>query len=103
RGCARLRGVCAFPGPPPTFVLSSATVGNPAEHAGRLTGLDAMAVSHDDAPRGAVALVLWEPRFTSFRGENGAPVRRAASSESADLLADLVSSGVRTLAFVRSR
>src|SRR6185369_14905827 len=36
-------------------------------------------------------------------GENGAPVRRAASSESADLLADLVAQGVRTLAFVRSR
>ena len=36
-------------------------------------------------------------------GENGAPVRRAASSETADLLADLVAEGVRTLAFVRSR
>jgi DEAD/DEAH box helicase domain-containing protein len=99
----RLRRVCAFHGSDPTFVLASATVGNPAEHAGRLTGLDVMAVSHDDAPRGEVALALWEPRFTSFRGENGAPVRRAASSESADLLADLVSGGVRTLAFVRSR
>jgi len=99
----RLRRVCAFHGSDPTFVLASATVGNPAEHAGRLTGLDVMAVSRDDAPRGEVALALWEPRFTSFRGENGAPVRRAASSESADLLADLVSGGVRTLAFVRSR
>jgi len=99
----RLRRVCAFHGSDPTFVLASATVGNPAEHAARLTGLDVMAVSQDDAPRGEVAVVLWEPRFTSFTGENGAPVRRAASSESADLLADLVSEGVRTLAFVRSR
>ena len=99
----RLRRVCAFHGSDPTFVLASATVGNPAEHASRLTGLDVMAVSQDDAPRGEVAVVLWEPRFTSYAGENGAPVRRAASSESADLLADLVSQGVRTLAFVRSR
>jgi DEAD/DEAH box helicase domain-containing protein len=99
----RLRRVCAFHGSDPTFVLASATVGNPAEHASRLTGLDVMAVSHDDAPRGEVALVLWEPRLTSFTGEHGAPVRRAASSESAELLADLVSAGVRTLAFVRSR
>ena len=30
-------------------------------------------------------------------------MRRAASSEAADLLADLVAEGVRTLAFVRSR
>ena len=29
----------------------------PAEHASRLTGLDVMAVSHDDSPRGEVALV----------------------------------------------
>jgi DEAD/DEAH box helicase domain-containing protein len=99
----RLRRVCAFHGREPTFVLASATVGNPAEHASRLTGLDVMAVSHDDSPRGEVALALWEPRFTSYTGENGAPVRRAASSEAADLLADLVSEGVRTLAFVRSR
>jgi DEAD/DEAH box helicase domain-containing protein len=99
----RLRRVCAHHGSSPTFVLASATVGNPAEHASRLTGLDVMAVSHDDSPRGEVALALWEPRFTSYAGENGAPVRRAASSESADLLADLVSEGVRTLAFVRSR
>ncbi len=99
----RLRRVCAAHGSDPTFVLASATVGNPAEHASRLTGLDVMAVSHDDAPRGEVALALWEPRFTSYAGENGAPLRRAASSESADLLADLVSEGVRTLAFVRSR
>ena len=47
--------------------------------------------------------MLWEPPFTSFTGENGAPVRRAASSETADLLADLVAEDVRTLAFVRSR
>ena len=99
----RLRRVCAFHGSEPTFVLASATVAGPAEHASRLTGLDVMAVSHDDSPRGEVALALWEPRFTSYAGENGAPVRRAASSESADLLADLVSEGVRTLAFVRSR
>ena len=99
----RLRRVCAFHGSDPTFVLASATVGNPAEHASRLTGLDVMAVQHDDSPRGEVALALWEPRFTSYAGENGAPVRRAASSESADLLADLVAQGVRTLAFVRSR
>src|SRR6185369_7235333 len=36
-------------------------------------------------------------------GENGAPVRRSATAESADLLADLVADGVRTLVFVRSR
>ncbi|MCB0896656.1 MAG: DEAD/DEAH box helicase [Nocardioides sp.] len=99
----RLRRVCALYGAHPTFVLASATVAEPEAFAQRLTGLDTMAVTGDTSPRGEVSLVLWEPPFTSFAGENGAPVRRAASSEAADLLADLVVEDVRTLAFVRSR
>ena len=99
----RLRRVCAAYGASPTFVLASATVAEPEVSASRLTGLDTMAVTDDASPRGQVALALWEPPFTSFAGENGAPVRRSATAEIADLLADLVSDGVRTLAFIRSR
>ena len=99
----RLRRVCALHGADPTFVLASATVAGRAEAAGRLCGLPVEAVTDDASPRGAVTLGLWEPPLTSYAGENGAPVRRAASSETADLLADLVVEGVRTLAFVRSR
>lgn len=99
----RLRRVCALYGADPTFVLASATVAEPAAAAERLTGLDVLAVTGDASPRGEVSLLLWEPPFTSHAGENGAPVRRAASSEAADLLADLVVEDVRTLAFIRSR
>ncbi|MGD9958537.1 DEAD/DEAH box helicase [Nocardioides sp.] len=99
----RLRRVCALYGADPTFVLASATVAEPALAAGRLTGLPVRAVTDDASPHGQVALALWEPAFTSYAGENGAPVRRAASSEVADLLTDLVLEGVRTLAFIRSR
>ena len=99
----RLRRVCAMYGAHPTFVLASATVAQPEVTASRLTGLDVVALTRDDSPRGRVSLLLWEPPFTSYAGENGAPVRRAASSEVADLLADLVAEDVRTLAFIRSR
>ncbi len=99
----RLRRICALYGAHPTFVLASATVAEPAATAQRLTGLDCLAVTDDASPRGQVSLALWEPPFTSWLGENDAPVRRAASSETADLLADLVAEDVRTLAFVRSR
>ena len=99
----RLRRVCARYGATPTVVLASATMSEPAEAAARLTGLPVTAVTEDGSPRGRVALALWEPPFTSFLGEHGAPVRRSATSETADLLADLVVAGVRTLAFVRSR
>jgi DEAD/DEAH box helicase domain-containing protein len=99
----RLRRLCAAYGAYPTFVLASATVAEPEVHAARLTGLDVLPVTDDASPRGQVAIALWEPPFTSYAGEHGAPVRRAASSETADLLADLVVEGIRTLAFVRSR
>jgi DEAD/DEAH box helicase domain-containing protein len=99
----RLRRLCAAYGADPTFVLASATVAEPEVAAHRLIGADVLAVTGDTSPRGEVTLALWEPPFSSGAGENGAPVRRAASSETADLLADLVAEGVRTLAFVRSR
>jgi DEAD/DEAH box helicase domain-containing protein len=99
----RLRRICARYGSTPTFVLASATISEPEVTAARLTGLPVRAVTEDASPRGQVALALWEPPFASYLGENGAPVRRAATSEAADLLTDLVVAGVRTLAFVRSR
>ena len=99
----RLRRVCALYGANPTFVLASATVAEPDVLAGRLTGHEVTAVTDDASPRGEVVLGLWEPPFTGHLGENGAPVRRAATSEVADLLTDLVVEGVHTLAFVRSR
>jgi DEAD/DEAH box helicase domain-containing protein len=99
----RLRRVCASYGADPVFVLASATVADPAVSAERLIGSPVEAFTEDASARGEVTLALWEPPFTSFGGENGAPVRRSAGAEVADLLADLVSSGVRTLAFVRSR
>ncbi len=99
----RLRRVCARYGADPVFVLASATVADPGEAALRLTGLHVAAVTDDGSPHAPQDVVLYEPPFSSVTGENGAPARRSALAETGDLLADLVSSGVRTLAFVRSR
>ncbi|MCW2819203.1 MAG: helicase [Marmoricola sp.] len=99
----RLRRVAALYGASPTFVLASATVSEPEVSASRLTGLPVSAVDLDGSPRGRLTLALWEPPLVPGQGENGAPTRRAATSEVADLLTDLVVDGVRTLAFVRSR
>jgi len=99
----RLRRVARLHGADPTFVLASATVAEPEAAAERLLGVPVTAVTADHSPRGRLTVGLWEPPLTPYVGERGAPVRRAASSETADLLADLVAEGVRTLAFVRSR
>ncbi|MEV7009571.1 DEAD/DEAH box helicase [Streptosporangium sp. NPDC051022] len=99
----RLRRICARYGAAPAFLLSSATASEPGAFATRLTGLQMAEVTTDTSPRGATTFALWEPPLTELRGEGGAPLRRPAAVESADLLADLVAADVRTLAFVRSR
>ncbi|MEV0726874.1 DEAD/DEAH box helicase [Micromonospora purpureochromogenes] len=102
----RLRRQCAKYGRTPVFVLASATSGDPATAAGRLTGLPVAAVTEDTSPRGGVTFALWEPPLlpnSSGEVADLAPVRRSALRETADLLADTVAEGVRTLAFVRSR
>ena len=112
----RLRRICARYGAHPVFVLASATAGDPATSASRLTGLPVTAVTEDGSPRGGITFALWEPRLlpglagTGGIGAGGigaggdaAPVRRSALREAADLLADAVVHGARTLAFVRSR
>ncbi|MBW3640979.1 MAG: DUF1998 domain-containing protein, partial [Actinobacteria bacterium] len=99
----RLRRVCARYGAYPVFLLASATASEPEVSASRLTGLPVLTVTDDASPRGATQFALWEPPLLPAGGENGAPVRRSATAETADLLADLVVEGARTLAFVRSR
>ncbi|MFE2167413.1 DEAD/DEAH box helicase [Streptomyces sp. NPDC059447] len=100
----RLRRLCARYGSEPVFLLASATSSDPATAASRLTGVPVTEITDDASPRGEVVFALWEPPLlTELRGEKGAPVRRTATAETADLLTDLVVQGVRTVAFVRSR
>jgi DEAD/DEAH box helicase domain-containing protein len=99
----RLRRICAHYGSAPTFVLASATAGDPGAAAAALIGADVEPVTEDAAPHAARVFALWEPPLTAGRGENDAPVRRSAGSEAARILADLSIEGARTLAFVRSR
>ena len=99
----RLRRICAAYGSEPVFILASATTAEPALAAERLVGQPVAAVTEDGSPRGETAFALWEPPVVSARGEHGAPVRRSAVAEVADLLGDLVLEEAQTVAFVRSR
>jgi DEAD/DEAH box helicase domain-containing protein len=99
----RLRRICAFHGADPQFVLASATMADPAEVAGRLTGLDVVAVDEDASPRPARSVVLWQPPLLDSGDDERIQVRRSVTAEAADLLADLVVERTRSLVFVRSR
>ncbi|WP_189877278.1 DEAD/DEAH box helicase [Streptomyces bluensis] len=99
----RLRRLCTRYGASPVFLLASATAAEPSVAASRLTGVPVVEVADDASPRGELVFALWEPPLTELHGEKGAPVRRTATAETADLLTDLVLQGVRSVVFVRSR
>jgi DEAD/DEAH box helicase domain-containing protein len=99
----RLRRLAARYGGSPTFILASATSGDPAGAASRLVGVPVTAVVEDASPRGAMTFALWEPPLLPPSEEDLPAVRRSALRETADLLTDAVVTGTRTLAFIRSR
>jgi DEAD/DEAH box helicase domain-containing protein len=95
----RLRRVARLYGAEPRFVLASATIANPRELAERLTGLDFELLDDDGAPRAGREIAMWNPPVIEQR----TMTRRSPVSEAADLLVELVSRGVRTICFMRSR
>ncbi|MDP9184486.1 MAG: DEAD/DEAH box helicase [Actinomycetota bacterium] len=95
----RLRRLVAMHRGDPRWCLASATIGNPAELAERLTGLDVKVVSGDAAPRGRKLFALWNPPIID--DETGA--RRSALSEASTVMTHLVDHGARTIGFTRSR
>jgi DEAD/DEAH box helicase domain-containing protein len=95
----RLRRVADRYGAAPRFVAASATIGNPAELALRLTGLEFDAFAEDASPRGTKHFVLWNPPVI----DEPSGARRSANAEAAELFSALVGEGVRTITFAKSR
>ena len=95
----RLRRLATHYGSEPTFVLTSATIGNPTQLANRLTGVDMTLVEGDDSPTGERLVALWNPPLEDR--EMG--TRRSPLYETSDIYVDLVRRGTHTIAFGRSR
>jgi DEAD/DEAH box helicase domain-containing protein len=95
----RLRRLVEHYGGSPRWCLASATVGNPAELAARLTGVDVDVVDGDAGPAGEKLFALWNPPIVDE--ETGE--RRSALAEASWLMGRLVADDVRTIGFTRSR
>ncbi|MYB45287.1 MAG: DEAD/DEAH box helicase [Acidimicrobiia bacterium] len=95
----RLRRLAAHYGADPTFVLTSATIGNPVDLAERLCGVDVSLVDGDDSPAGERMVAVWNPPLK----EEDSSSRRSSIAETTDLYVDLVRRGIHTIAFGRSR
>lgn len=96
----RLRRLANIYGTEPRFLLASATIANPVELAEQLTGLSDFALIDDDsAPRAARHVAMWNPPLLDKRlGLRGSPL-----ADAAELFAELIKAGARTICFMKSR
>jgi DEAD/DEAH box helicase domain-containing protein len=96
----RLRRIAAAYGTEPRFLLASATIANPAELAERLTGLPEITqIDRDGSPGSKRTVAMWNPPIV----DEQLATRRSPLAEAADLLAELVGQGARTIVFMKSR
>jgi DEAD/DEAH box helicase domain-containing protein len=95
----RLQRICAFYGSDPQFICTSATIGNPQEHAARVTGKPITLIDRNGAPSGARVIAFINPPIVNR--ELG--IRRDTLMEVRELASEFIRNGIPTIAFARSR
>ena len=95
----RLRRICRKLGSDPQFILCSATIANPGEHAERLVGLPFEVIDDDGSPYGGKDFALWNPPMIDL----AKGTRRSTNSEATQIYVELLKRHTRTMTFVRSR
>src|SRR5205807_8592514 len=95
----RLRRLAGVYGAEPQLVLATATIANPGELVRDLAGVEATVVDEDTAPRAERTILLWNPELVD--AELG--LRASALGDASRLMATLVSRGLRTICFAKSR
>ena len=95
----RLRRLCRMVNADPQFILCSATIANPREHAERLVGLPFDVVDDDGSPYGGKDFIFWNPPMIDLAEGS----RRSTNSEATQVFVELLKRHTRTMTFVRSR
>jgi DEAD/DEAH box helicase domain-containing protein len=95
----RLRRLARVYGAEPQFLLASATIANPGDLARALTGAETTVIGDDGAPRAERTVALWNPPLT----DEELGLRASPLGEASRLMGDLVTRGLRTLCFAKSR
>jgi len=95
----RLKRVAAFYGTSPQFILTSATIGNPKELAEKLTESPVTLIDEDGSARGERHFIIYNPPIVN----ESLGLRASALLESVRLAQDVLSAGVQSVVFARSR
>ena len=95
----RLKRIARFYGAAPQFILTSATIANPAEFASQLIEEPVQLIDQDGSARGPRHFLLYNPPVV----DQELGLRRSAYQESVRLAEDLLAYNVQTIIFARSR
>jgi DEAD/DEAH box helicase domain-containing protein len=95
----RLKRVAAFYGTNPQFILTSATIGNPKELAEKLIESPVTLIDEDGSARGERHFIIYNPPIV----DESLGLRKSALLESVRLAQDVLSAGVQSVVFARSR
>ena len=95
----RLKRICAFYGASPQFILCSATIGNPKQHAEALIEHGVTAITESGAPTGDKHVLLWNPPVVN----PDLGLRASARSQSNRIARLAIKAGLKTLVFAQTR
>ena len=95
----RLKRVADFYGAQPQFILTSATIGNPAELASRLIEAPVKLVDSDGSGRGERHFLIYNPPVV----DEALGLRKNSIQESVRLAEDLLRNNLQSVVFARSR
>jgi DEAD/DEAH box helicase domain-containing protein len=95
----RLKRVARFYGASPQFVLTSATIGNPAELGEALIEEPVVLVDHDASPTGEKHFLIYNPPVV----DSALGLRRSMLLEVVQLVSDLLAHDVQSIVFGRAR
>ncbi len=95
----RLKRIAAHYGAAPQFIVTSATIGNPVQHAEKLLESRVTLVEEDGSSRGKQNFLIYNPPIVN----PDLSIRRGVLQETVYLAGDLLAYDVQTLIFARSR
>ena len=99
----RLKRIANFYGAYPQFILSSATLANPLEHANRLTGEEFYLVDEDTSPSGEKDFILYNPFKNYKRNKVNTQNAPSVHMETENIFMYMMLKNIQTLCFTVSR
>jgi DEAD/DEAH box helicase domain-containing protein len=97
----RVQRIADHYGARPQFIAASATIGNPVELVGSLTGRPPVLIDEDGSPRAGRDIVVWRPPIRQVTPAG--PIYEAVEDATVDLVVAAMLAGKSAIAFARSR